>query len=375
MGDVKFRYNERSWVIDLISFINSILDMNKPIQRAGGEYSVSKDSQTLFPDVLLFGDRTTGNVLQGWELKMPDTPITDLNFVENAAIKARNLGLNSFLLWNAVDVNLYIFDKDSNRYILDTNFSFSPLPYKSRSDVQNRPDFWKNCARDIISKLNDYFITGKIKEISPEVVFSDSGIINQFLSCQAEVRIFLQNKSRKNKKIDSEIKAWWRYVKMEYPGYDEPYAPLAFTVIMRWFNRFIFTNILYAYNKIPENKVLKEADISIQKALDTYKHICDKYDYWNILGPANFDDLLPEKVWNRLVNIFKYMHNFEFSKINRDILGEIIKSSVLTSIKKEAGLYSTPSHIAELLVRLSLNDKDGHTIDPFCGTGTIVKKY
>jgi hypothetical protein len=374
MNKTQFRYNERSWAIDLISFINSTIESAKPIQRAGGEYSISKDSQILFPDVLLFGDKSTGNILQGWELKMPDTPITDTKFIENASLKAKNLALNSFLLWNAVDVNLYIRDTITSQYMLDTNVYIPSLPYKSRPDVQNRPDLWKSCAREILSKLNDYFITGKIKEISPEIVFSDSGIINQFLSCQAEVKSFLQSRARKNKNIDSEIKKWWRYVKLEYPGYNEPFGPLAFCVLMRWFNRFIFTNILYAYNKIPENNALNSSDISIQKALDIYKQICNKYDYWNILGPADFDELVPEKTWSRIVNIFKYMHNFEFAKISRDVLGEIIKSTVLTSIKKVAGLYSTPSYIAELLVRLSLNEKDGHSIDPFCGTGTIVNK-
>jgi hypothetical protein len=374
MNNTQFRYNERSWAIDLISFINSIIENEKPIQRAGGEYSVSKDSQTLFPDVLLFGDKSTGNILQGWELKMPDTPVTDAEFIENASVKAKNLALNSFLLWNTVDVHLYIRDDATNQYILDTNFYIPSLPYTSRSDVQNRPEIWKACARKILSKLNDYFITGKIKEISPEIVFSDSGIINQFLSCQAEVKGFLQTRARKDKKIDSEIKSWWRYVKLEYPGYNEPFGPLAFCVLMRWFNRFIFTNILYAYNKIPENNELNDSDISIKKALNIYEQICNKYDYWNILGPADFDELVPEKTWSRLVNIFKYMHNFEFAKISRDILGEIIKSTVLTSIKKVAGLYSTPPYIAELLVRLSLNQKEGHAIDPFCGTGTIVNQ-
>ena len=374
MSKVQFRYNERSWVIDLISFINSIIELDKPIQRAGGEYSISKDSITLFPDVLLFGDKSTGNILQGWELKMPDTPISDQEFIENATVKAKNLALNSFLLWNAVNVNLYVRDATTNQYVLDTNFSIPSLPYKTRSDVQNRPDLWKSCVKEILSKLNDYFTTGIIKEISPEIVFSDNGIINQFLSCQAEVKTFLQIQARKNKNIDSEIKAWWRYVKLEHPGYDEPFAPLAYCVLMRWFNRFIFTNILYAYNKIPENDELGSSDISIQKALDIYKQICNKYDYWNILGPSDFDELVPEKIWTRLVNIFQYMHNFEFAKISRDILGEIIKSTVLTSIKKIAGLYATPPYIAELLVRLSLNEKDGHSIDPFCGTGTIVNK-
>jgi hypothetical protein len=259
-------------------------------------------------------------------------------------------------------------------YELDPNFIILPLPYSTREDVQNRPDLWKNCTKDIISKLNDYFTTGKIKAITPDIVFSDNGIITKILSCHTEVKDFLQQQARKDKKIDSSIKTWWRYVNVEYPGYNEPYSPLAYCIILRWFYRFVFTNILYAYNKIPESDELKNTDISIKNALGIYKDICNKYDYWNILGPADFDELLPEKVWDCLVNIFNYMHNFEFSKINKTVLSEIIKSTVLTSIKKIAGLYATPPYIAELLVRLALNEKDGYVIDPFCGTGTIVNQ-
>jgi hypothetical protein len=372
MGKTELRYNERSWAIDIISYINSIVQKNSPIQKASGEYSIAKDSQILFPDILLFGDQGSGNILQGWELKMPDTLIDDLELIDNARTKAQNLGLNSFLLWNAVDVRLYIFN--GTAFENDTNFQIKPLPYKNRTDVFNRQDIWKKCIDEIIQKLNDYFTTGKIKAVSPDIVFSDEGIIKQFLASQAEVKAYLQEQSRKNKTIDASIKCWWRYVENDYPGYQEPYGPLAYCVIMRWFNRFVFTNVLYAYNKLPESNDLINTDMSVQKALDIYRSICTKYDYWNILGPSSFDDMLPDNVWSRLLNIYNFMHGFEFAKINKNILSAIIKSTVLTSIKKVAGLYSTPTYIAELLVRLALNDKDGNTIDPFCGTGTIVKQ-
>jgi hypothetical protein len=87
MGKTELRYNERSWAIDIISYINSIVQKNAPIQKAGGEYSIAKDSQVLFPDVLLFGDQSSGNILQGWELKMPDTLIDDLALINNASTK------------------------------------------------------------------------------------------------------------------------------------------------------------------------------------------------------------------------------------------------------------------------------------------------
>ena len=88
----KLRYNERSWAIDLISHINSRLaSVNINIKRASGEYTLSTEGNPLFPDVLLFADESSGRILQGWELKMPDTPIDDAELLSNAKKKASAL--------------------------------------------------------------------------------------------------------------------------------------------------------------------------------------------------------------------------------------------------------------------------------------------
>ena len=42
----------------------------------------------MFPDVLLYGDENQTQILQGWELKLPDTPITDTTFINDAKRKA-----------------------------------------------------------------------------------------------------------------------------------------------------------------------------------------------------------------------------------------------------------------------------------------------
>ena len=52
-------YNERSWVIDVISEINLFANSkNLTIKRAGGEHSLAgkEGKNTLFPDLILFGD-------------------------------------------------------------------------------------------------------------------------------------------------------------------------------------------------------------------------------------------------------------------------------------------------------------------------------
>ncbi len=371
MKPAELKYNERSWAIDLISHINQIIPKNGSINRVGGEFSLVGRGQALFPDVLLFGDHGTGRILQGWELKMPDTAISNVDFYENAKEKAMRLGLNSFLLWNAIDVKLYIFEND--RFILCDDFKIDRLPYTSRQDVHDRPDLWKKTTIDIITRLNTYFSTGRLQTISASVLFSDKGLIPLVLSSQADVKNHLEMIARSDHKVDAEIKKWWRCVHNEYPGYDSPFAPLAYTIILRWFNRFVFSNILYAYGKISINRPMLSSNSSVKDALTIFEQISSQTDYWNIIGPAEFDDLVPTSTWNTLLAIFTLLQEYDFSQIDRTILSEIIQSTVLLSIKKAAGLFATPQNVAELLVRLTLWNKESNAIDPFCGTGTIVK--
>jgi hypothetical protein len=113
-------YNERSWAIDLIGHIKSLaLSNNRSIKDAGGEQTIRVDGGSLFPDVLLFGDRETARILQGWELKMPDTSISDNEFRRNAEIKANALGLDSFLLWNVSQAHLYVRNAANNGFDRD----------------------------------------------------------------------------------------------------------------------------------------------------------------------------------------------------------------------------------------------------------------
>ena len=97
--DIVVRRNERSWAIEIISEINIMLhDMNLKIKKAGGESTLSYNKKSMFPDVLLYADEEQTQILQGWELKLPDTLITDETFIKDAKRKAKALHLNSFFI-------------------------------------------------------------------------------------------------------------------------------------------------------------------------------------------------------------------------------------------------------------------------------------
>lgn len=72
----RITYNERSWAIDIISEITLYSSSRSlTIKRAGGESTINTGKQRLFPDVLLYGENS--DILMGWELKMPDTSLSD----------------------------------------------------------------------------------------------------------------------------------------------------------------------------------------------------------------------------------------------------------------------------------------------------------
>lgn len=108
------RRNERSWAIELITKINKIAENNDlAIKRAGGETTISVNrGNTMFPDVVLYGDEKQSVILQGWELKMPDVPIENETFIKDAQRKAIALNLNSCLIWNFTYAVLYVRERD-----------------------------------------------------------------------------------------------------------------------------------------------------------------------------------------------------------------------------------------------------------------------
>ena len=154
------KINERSWGIDLISSINEyIAEKDLVIKRAGGENSLKSTKNTMFPDVLLFGDDHSAKILIGWELKMPDTDINDEEFINNASTKAKLLKLNSFLLWNVNYAKLYVIENNSLK--IEKEWQLSQI-LNSREEVQNNKSFWVELLKTIILDVNEFIVNGTI---------------------------------------------------------------------------------------------------------------------------------------------------------------------------------------------------------------------
>jgi len=366
------RYNERSWAIDLISEINRVSSLTRsPIKRAGGERTIVYESGRLFPDVLLYGEESSGRILQGWELKMPDTPVTDPDLIENAGKKAKILGLNSFLVWNITTAVLYV-SEDGELFNPVKNWS-GPSHIIRRDEVESCRNEWVELLKKILQDLNDFFDRGILRSKTIVDTFSESTVVDIILNNTEDVARCLKQIALRSSKFDAEVNLWWRTVRFEYHDENSPWKVLARFNLIGWINRFIFAHILKTFYTEASLVEKIEESVSISDALDIFENISNHCDFWNIFTTLLGGEFLTKQAWSQITQLNGFLSEIQFKKINQELFHQILQNTVYASKRKIVGQYVTPTALADLLVRLVVDDKSLMVYDPFCGTGTIPK--
>jgi hypothetical protein len=367
----KISYNERSWGIDVISEINStVSQINKPIKRASGELTV-KGSNSLFPDVILFGEKNMENYIQGWELKFPNTKISDNELIQNATKKARRLNLNSFLLWNVTTAVLYVAESNG---IFSIKKTWNDLSHVTKRDqVANARDEWKGLLKKIINDLNYFFEEGKITSRTVIDSFSENGVIDFIINNTAELESALKQECVRNLEFDASINSWWKNCKTEYQEFGNQWHALTKLTLINWTNKIVFAHILRKFFT-PANDIVKLSKKStVLEAINFFKDLSSKCDFYNIFKPQLGEDLLPHSAWEYFIELNIFLSQYETSSINQNFLQKILEKTILVSERKHFGQYATPTKIAELLARLSVVNKESIVFDGCSGTGTIAR--
>jgi len=364
-------YNERSWAIEVISEINDICSkLNTPIKRAGGEHTLSMDKgNSLFPDVLLFGDRDGTVAIQGWELKMPDTKITDPLLIENAIKKANRLCLNSFLIWNVKEAVVYVLS-DGEGFKPVKNWSISSI--NKREDVHSSKKLWVNLIKEILHELNNFLDKRFFSPVGIESVLSDKlykDILDTYLSLQTEIII---KKVQVDADFEIKVDEWFEDNRDEFKGFSSSRA-LAQVIIVNWINRFLFAHYLKLFNE--KSEIIDKIDEScnISNAIEIFEKITKECDFMNVFKPVLGFEYIDKNLWDTMIELNKLLSDFRLESISQASLHMVIDNVLSYSRKKILGQFSTPQELARYLVEITIKDRTKHVMDICCGTGTIAK--
>lgn len=369
------RKNERSWAIDLISKINIIAKGNDlVIKKAGGESTISVGrGNTMFPDVVLYGNEEQSIILQGWELKMPDVPIEDETFIKDAQRKAIALNLNSCLIWNFTYAVLYIRGE---------NDSFTKLKQwnatnyiHTREDVKTYRADWEKQLEEIIMEVNSYFVSGEFRNAPLGQVISEATITTLIQRNKEVIAEHLKSSAFRDTVIAAYVDNWWLSVKAEYAQDEsDKYQAYAKMIVLNWANRIIFAHII----KHKQNGAMIIDDIDYdttpEDANEIFKKITSKCDFYNVFAAVRYNEILPEVSWQDFVEFSNFLKSNGIDHLNQVALQNILEGSVATSKRTINGQYTTPPALAKLLARLTIKDWSDTVLDCCCGTGTIPKE-
>ena len=367
------RKNERSWAISMISDINiKLQNLNIRIARAGGETTISTGHQSMFPDVLLYGDENQTQILQGWELKLPDTPITDITFIKDAQRKAVSLGLNSFFIWNFNAGVLYVRNQIGDFEIAkqwnETNH------IRTRDDVEIYKHEWLPVIVRILLEINEFLVTGVIHGAEIGEIVSDTIVATIIERNKSLVSEEMQRVCATNAVIGAYISVWWNDVQTEFVS-DETnmFSAYAKVVLLNWANRIVFAHLIkYSHDAAMAVDNLS-FDTTIIEANTVFERITANCDFYNIFNGLENNDLLPEKTWHDIMDLNIFLTSNGVCQIEQTALQTILERTVAISQREVNGQFTTPDVLADILVRLATHDWTGQAIDPCCGTGSIPK--
>ena len=372
MSNVKVNYNERSWAIEMITQINFIAKNNDLlIKRAGGESTVSVNPRLrMFPDVILYGDKNLTTILQGWELKMPDVPITDETFVKDAQRKARALRLDSCVIWNFQYVQFYIYKEVEDAFEMAKQWTHPQI--QTRQDVQTYRKDWEKTLLEVVLAVNDYFKTHQLRRTSLDDVLSDSAIDLLMNGYKYAVADNLKQKANLDSVMEAALNQWWKEESAEYK-FDETdmYLAYARNIILNWAYRILFAHLI----KQRQNGALLVDKIDFQttpvEADEIFKKITAKCDFYNVFTGMRYADVLPSNAWAALVEFSLFLREHGTVSVNQAMFQYILEHTVRRTKRNFNGQFPTPTALARILVKMTIHNWQEDCADPCCGTGTI----
>ncbi|GAB1443160.1 hypothetical protein MASR2M39_19990 [Ignavibacteriales bacterium] len=394
-GINQIKINERTFAGHIIGWLQMAIREGKTVfQDATNDSGVKLESgRTKFPDILLFSNKTSGIVFNGWELKFPDTRIDDISLLENALEKAKRLNSNSFVTWNGRDAVIWeiIDGQYSINQLKKLKIYPSILSISSREDMANPNQYLKNepvlqnRLFEILHDLESFMFSGKLKpainicdHFISAIMDSSSLLIPQFETSIKELIGFdLEFRREFNKwkilergtiKILSSSSS-----KVENITEEEILAKFVFynLVCKLVFYYTLSHNLSGKLNRIEINDT-----IEFKSRLWQYFDDASAIDYSAVFRPYFTDKIEFNNVTSDiLLKLLRIFDTFDFRVLPVEVIGSILEGLIPPSEKKKFGQYFTNPTLADLVAFPAINSNNDLIFDPTCGTGTFLESF
>ncbi len=389
------KLNERAWAGQIISWIKqSINDGITIFQDATNDEGLKVASgRTKFPDVLLFTDKVSGIVFNGWELKFPDTPADDTEMLENALEKAERLKSNSFVTWNGTEAIIWKINDDN--YSLSSLEKLKVYPKEkditNRNDLADRTNYNKHEAKlqkrlnEILHDLGQLYKNGELKN----AINISSNIVEAVTQTALHFIPQLKNEINELKGDDNTFRTefnQWKIIESatlkilstssRRVENIQPEEVLAKFTYYKLIGKVLFYLTLSENLSGKVSKLELKNSKQVQKQLNDFFNQAKKIDYQAVFE-SDFTDKIPfnatiDELLFRLVAVF---NEFDFKVLPTEVIGYILENLVPQEEKQKFGQYFTSETLANLVTFSAIKSRNDVVIDPTSGTGTFLNSF
>lgn len=387
--------NERDWAGQLISWLKEAINKGQTsFEDATNDTSVRLSSgRTKFPDILLFSNKTSGVIFNGWELKFPDTAADDVTMLENALEKAQRIQSDSFVTWNGAEA--IIWKIDTENYSVDTLTQLKHYPQvptiQVRDDLADPKKYayheslLQDRALQILHDLDMLRRDGTIKEainistnIIQAVTDAQALIVPQFANAIAET-------ANTNSEFRAQFNRWKIYESATLSILGSSSRNNEIVDEQAVLAKFTFYNIIgktLFYLTLSENlpKDLEQLTITthidLRNQLYSYFEQAKEIDYQAVFLPY-FTDSIPfsETVNIALFRLISVLTEFDFKILPSEVIGNILENLVPNDEKLKFGQYFTSETLANLVAFPAVQNSSSLLFDPTSGTGTFLNSF
>lgn len=352
-----------------------------------------KSGRTKFPDILLFVDKTSGVIFNGWELKFPDTAVDDTVMLENALEKAQKLHSDSFVTWNGAEA--IIWHIDDEEYTLDSLSKLKVYPkvstINSREDLADPVKFaqheplLKERTEEILHDLDSLYRNGTLKpalDISNNIISAvreaSAIIIPQFQEA------IIQEKGS-NRAFRDEFNKWKIYESSTLKILESSSRKREHVIPEQVLAKFTFYNLIgktIFYLTLCENlsgelePITFDESESAKDLLDSYFDKAKKIDYQAIFRPYFTDSIEYSDLADKAIYaLLEVLTAFDFKVLPTEVIGHILENLVPDDEKQKFGQYFTNEVLAKLVAFPVVKTNKDVLFDPTCGTGTFLISF
>jgi hypothetical protein len=387
--------NERDWAGQLISWIKVAIEKRTTIfQDATNDTGIKmKSGKTKFPDILLFTDKVSGIIFNGWELKFPDTTVDDPIMLNNALEKAKRIQSDSFVTWNGTQAIIWKVNTE--------DYSIRSLEkikvYEKEPTITTRDDladpikyirnelFLKRRTIEILHDLEQLYLNDSLKptiNIAGNIISAirqTSDIIipqfqNAIISCWGI-----------NTKFRKEFNQWKIYESSTLKILNSSSKRAETILSEQVLAKFTFYNLIgktLFYLTLCKNLSGELDNIEIQNStnikevLFSYFDKAKSIDYQAIFRPYFTDDIIYSEVTNNaLFKLIQVFTEFDFIVLPTEVIGNILENLVPKEEKQKFGQYFTPETLANLVSFPIVQTNQDYLFDPTSGTGTFLNSF